>query len=65
MATPKELQLIEAMMALTVQLKRIADVVERDQKKSIIEQRREQLNKEKNELLSDIKRSGNSDAGRN
>ena len=64
MATPKELQLIEAMMALTVQLKRIADVVERDQKKSIIEQRREQLNKEKNELLSDIKRSGNSDAGR-
>jgi hypothetical protein len=65
MATPKELQLIEAMMALTVQLKRIADVVERDQKKSIIEYRREQLNKEKNELLSDIKRSGNSDAGRN
>jgi len=64
MATPKETQLIDAMMALTVQLKRIADVVERDQKKSIIEYRREQLNKEKNELLSDIKRSGNGDAGR-
>ena len=49
-----ELKLLEAMAALTAQLKRIADVIERDQKKSIIEMRKEQLNRDKNELLSNI-----------
>ena len=50
-----EKQLLEAMIALTAQLKRIADVAERDQKKDIVERRKEQLKLEKNELLSDIK----------
>ena len=50
-----ELKLLEAMAALTAQLKRIADVIERDQKKSIIEMRKEQLNRDKNELLSNIR----------
>jgi hypothetical protein len=60
-----EKQLLEAMMALTAQLKRIADVVERDQKKDIVERRKEQLKLEKNELLSDIKGKRDSNSGRN
>ena len=50
-----EPKLLEAMAALTAQLKRIADVIERDHKKSIIEMRKGQLNKDKNELLSSIR----------
>jgi hypothetical protein len=50
-----EPKLLEAMTALTAQLKRIADVIERDHKKSIIEMRKGQLNKDKNELLSSIR----------
>ena len=59
-----ELKLLEAMAALTAQLKRIADVIERDHKKSVIEMRKEQLNKDKNELLSSIRGSKDSNAGR-
>ena len=59
-----ELKLLEAMAALTAQLKRIADVIERDQKKSIIEMRKEQLNRDKNELLSNIRSSKGSNTGR-
>lgn len=59
-----EPKLLEAMAALTAQLKRIADVIERDQKKSIIEMRKEQLNRDKNELLSNIRGSKDSNAGR-
>jgi hypothetical protein len=59
-----EPKLLEAMTALTAQLKRIADVIERDQKKSIIEMRKEQLNRDKNELLSSIRGSKDSNAGR-
>lgn len=58
-------QLLEAMLALTTQLKRIADVVERDQKRDIVERRKEQLKLEKNELLSDIKGKRDSNSGRN
>jgi hypothetical protein len=60
-----EKQLLEAMIALTAQLKRIADVAERDQKKDIVERRKEQLKLEKNELLSDIKGKRDSNSGRN
>jgi hypothetical protein len=59
-----EPKLLEAMAALTAQLKRIADVIERDQKKSIIEMRKEQLNRDKNELLSNIRGSKGSNTGR-
>lgn len=59
-----EPKLLEAMTALTAQLKRIADVIERDQKKSIIEMRKEQLNRDKNELLSSIRGSKDSNTGR-
>jgi len=59
-----EPKLLEAMAALTAQLKRIADVIERDQKKSIIEMRKEQLNRDKNELLSNIRSSKGSNTGR-
>jgi hypothetical protein len=60
-----EKQLLEAMIALTAQLKRIADVAERDQKKDIVERRKEQLKLEKNELLSNIKGKRDSNSGRN
>ena len=59
-----EPKLLEAMAALTAQLKRIADVIERDQKISIIEMRKEQLNRDKNELLSNIRSSKGSNTGR-
>ena len=59
-----EPKLLEAMAALTAQLKRIADVIERDQKKSIIEMRKEQLYRDKNELLSNIRSSKGSNTGR-
>jgi hypothetical protein len=59
-----EPKLLDAMAALTAQLKRIADVIERDQKKSIIEMRKEQLNRDKNELLSNIRGSKDSNTGR-
>jgi hypothetical protein len=60
-----EKQLLEAMIALTAQLKRIADVAERDQKRDIVERRKEQLKLEKNELLSNIKGKRDSNSGRN
>jgi hypothetical protein len=59
-----EPKLLEAMAALTAQLKRIADVIERDHKKSIIEMRKGQLNKDKNELLSSIRSPKDSNTGR-
>jgi hypothetical protein len=40
-----ENKLLEAIIALTIQVKRIADAVERDQKKSIVEQRKANLKK--------------------
>ena len=59
-----EPKLLDAMAALTAQLKRIADVIERDQKKGVIEMRKEQLNRDKNELLSNIRGSKDSNARR-
>jgi|GEM_PF-1900566 hypothetical protein len=59
-----EPKLLEAMAALTAQLKRIADVIERDHKKSIIEMRKGQLNKDKHELLSSIRSPKDSNTGR-
>lgn len=59
-----EPKLLEAIASLTAQLKRIADVIERDQKKGIIEMRKEQLNKDKNELLSSIRGSKNGNTQR-
>jgi hypothetical protein len=57
-------ELISALAALTAQVKRVADAMEREQKKSIIEQRKEALKAEKNELLSNLRGSRNGDAGR-
>lgn len=48
-------ELISALAALTAQVKRVADAMEREQKKSIIEQRKEALKAEKDELLSNIR----------
>lgn len=59
-----EPKLLEAIASLAAQLKRIADVIERDQKKGIIEMRKEQLNKDKNELLSGIRGSKNGNTKR-
>lgn len=58
-------ELISALAALTAQVKRVADAMEREQKKSIVEQRKEALKAEKNELLSNLRGSRNGDTGRN
>jgi hypothetical protein len=58
-------ELISALTALTAQVKRVADAMEREQKKSIVEQRKEALKAEKNELLSNLRGSRNGDTGRN
>ena len=52
-------ELIAAITALTTQVKRVADAMEREQKKSVIEQRKEALKAEKDELLSNIRGTGN------
>lgn len=51
-------ELIAAITALTTQVKRVADAMEREQKKSVIEQRKEALKAEKDELLSNIRGTG-------
>ena len=58
-------ELISALAALTAQVKRVADSMEREQKKSIVEQRKAALKEEKNELLSNLRGSRNGDTGRN
>ena len=50
-------ELISALAALTAQVKRVADAMEREQKKSIIEQRKAALKAEKDELLSNLRGS--------
>lgn len=54
-------ELIAAITALTTQVKRVADAMEREQKKSVIEQRKEALKAEKDELLSNIRGTGDGD----